>query len=687
MTEPTPDLQSPASSLSRDEAEGIVQALRREIRRHDYLYFVEGRPEIADARYDELFARLKELEEAHPELVTPDSPTRRVGEAPREGVPTAEHAAPMLSLDSSQDPDEVRRFHDRVLRGLGTDEVEYILEPKLDGVSMELVYEEGVLVRAVTRGNGRVGEEVTPNVRTIPSVPLRLRDDDRPAPEFLSVRGEVLMPLPAFETLNRTLMEHGEEPFANPRNATSGAIRQLDSAVTARRPLDCRAYDVLVVRGASFETDSEGVRALREWGLVTPDPIRTARSVEEILEYHAEFVRDRDALEYEIDGVVIKVNDRAARERLGSTSRHPRWAMAFKFEPRKEVTRIEQIAVQVGRTGVLTPVALLLPVEVGGVTVSRATLHNREELVRKDIREGDQVRVQRAGDVIPQVVEVIPEVGRERAEAFRMPETCPNCGTPVSVKGPLTFCPNRFGCTAQLKGRISHFASRNGLDIEGLGDETAALLVDRGLVTDLADLFSLEEEDLIPLPGFAEKSAANLVAAIQARRTTEMARFLFGLGIPEVGVKVARDLAEHFRSLETLRGADREALEEVPGIGPTMSELIADFFADDRNAAAVDAVVARMERLTVPEPGRTGGALEGKTFVFTGGLESMSRSRAGKLVESAGGRAASSVSGSTDYVVAGEGAGSKLEKARELGVTLLSEEEFLGLLGKAGVEA
>jgi DNA ligase (NAD+) len=686
MTEPTPDLETPAASLPRDEAEGTVEALRREIRRHDYLYFVEGRPEIADARYDQLFARLKELEETHPELVTPDSPSQRVGEAPREGVPTAEHAAPMLSLDSSQDPDEVRRFHDRVLRGLGVDEVEYILEPKLDGVSMELVYENGVLVRAVTRGDGRVGEEVTPNVRTIPSVPLRLREDDHPAPGFLSIRGEVLMPLPAFETLNRTLMEHGEEPFANPRNATSGAIRQLDSAVTARRPLVCQAYDVLVVRGASFETDTEGVQALREWGLVTPDPIRTARSVDEILEYHAAFVRDRDALEYEIDGVVIKVNDLAARERLGSTSRHPRWAMAFKFEPRKEVTRIEQIAVQVGRTGVLTPVALLLPVEVGGVTVSRATLHNREELVRKDIREGDQVRVQRAGDVIPQVVEVIPEEGRERAEPFRMPETCPNCGTPVSVKGPLTFCPNRFGCTAQLKGRIVHFASRNGLDIEGLGDETAALLVDRELVTDLADLFGLEEEELIPLPGFAEKSAANLVAAIQARRTTELARFLFGLGIPEVGVKVARDLAEHFRNLEALRGADREALEEVPGIGPTMSELIVDFFADERNAAAIDAVAARMERLTVPESGEAGSALEGKTFVFTGGLESMSRSRAGKLVESAGGRAVSSVSGSTDYLVAGEGAGSKLEKARELGVTVLSEEEFLGLLGEAGVE-
>jgi len=407
--------------------------------------------------------------------------------------------------------------------------------------------------------------------------------------------------------------------------------------------------------------------------------------VDEILAYHAEFARERDALPYEIDGVVIKLNNLGARERLGSTARHPRWAMAFKFEPRKEVTRIEQIAVSVGRTGVLTPVALLLPVEVGGVTVSRATLHNREELERKDIREGDLIRVQRAGDVIPQVVEVIPEEGRERSEPFRMPEQCPNCGTPVEVKGPLTFCPNRFGCVAQLKGRIVHFASRHGLDIEGLGEETAALLVDRGLVTELADLFDLTEEDLVPLPGFAEKSAKNLVAAIRARRSTELARFLYGLGIPEVGAKVARDLALHFRNLGALRKADREALEEVPGVGPTMSELITDFLSDERNAAAIDAVAEKMEALTVPDVPAEGGALEGRTFVFTGGLESLTRSRAKELVELAGGRATSAVSGETDYVVAGEGAGSKLARAEELGVEVLTEKDFLALLGEAGI--
>jgi DNA ligase (NAD+) len=494
------------------------------------------------------------------------------------------------------------------------------------------------------------------------------------------------MRLSAFETLNQGLLEHGEEPFANPRNATSGAIRQLDSSITARRPLELLAYDILEVRGAAFRTDLEGLQALEEWGFPVPERAALVRSVEEILAYHAAYDRDRDELDYEIDGIVVKVNDLNERADLGTTSRHPRWALAFKFEPRKEVTRIERIAVQVGRTGVLTPVALLLPVEVGGVTVSRATLHNREELERKDVREGDRVRVQRAGDVIPQVVEVVPEEGRERNPPFTMPGTCPNCGTPVELRGPFTLCPNRFGCSAQLKGRIVHFASRHGLDIEGLGEETAALLVDRELVTDLADLFDLGVEALLPLPGFALKSATNLVEAIQARRTTELRRFLFGLGIPEVGVAVAADLARHFRSLEALRGADQEALEAVKGIGPIMSEQIMAFFADERNALAIDAVAAKMEGLEVEAPAGEGGALEGKRFVFTGALEAMSRSRAKKLVEGLGARATSSVSGETDILVAGDAAGSKLTRARELGVEVLDEEGFLALLRDHGVQ-
>jgi DNA ligase (NAD+) len=473
-----------------------IETLRGEIRRHDYLYHVKGEPELSDGAYDDLFRRLQALEAEHPELVTPDSPTQRVGADPRTDLPTVAHEAPMLSLDSSKDPDELRRFDERIRKGVDGHEVVYVLEPKLDGVSIELVYEEGVLTRAVTRGNGREGEAVTENVRTIGSVPLRLRGDARPVPRMLSVRGEVLMRLSAFERLNEGLLEQGSEAFANPRNATSGALRQLDSSITASRPLECLAYDILAVDGAVFRSDLESVGALREWGLVVPERIETARTVEEILAYHAGFERDRDTLDYEIDGIVVKLDALDDRADLGSTSHHPRWAMAFKFEPRKEVTRIDRIAVQVGRTGVLTPVALLRPVEVGGVTVSRATLHNREELERKDVREGDHVRIQRAGDVIPQVVEVVerPAGAGERSGPFLMPTHCPNCGTEVEERGPFTYCPNRFGCSAQLKGRIVHFASRQGLDIEGLGDETASLLVDREMVAELADLFDLTAE-------------------------------------------------------------------------------------------------------------------------------------------------------------------------------------------------
>jgi DNA ligase (NAD+) len=675
---------TPAHEMDRAQAEAEAAALRKVLRRHDFLYYVEARPEISDGEYDALYRRLVELERAFPGLATPDSPTQRVGEEPREGLPTISHTAPMLSLDSTKDEAELRRFDERVRKAVG-EAVQYLVEPKLDGASLELVYEGGVLARAVTRGNGQEGEGVTENVRTIPSVPLRLRDEVRPLPPFLAVRGEVIMHLSDFEELNQRLLEEGADPFANPRNAAAGALRQLDPRITAARPLDLLAFDILAVSGIGFREDMEMVAALRDWGLKTPDRVQLVRGVEEILLYHQEFFRDRDELPYEIDGIVIKVNDLSARLAMGTTSRHPRWALAFKFEPRKEVTRIERIVVSVGRTGVLTPVALLLPVEVGGVTVARASLHNREELERKDVREGDLVRVQRAGDVIPQVVERIQEEGRERHGPFRMPEECPACGTEVAVRGPFTLCPNRFGCPAQLKGRLVHFGSRNALDIEGLGEETAALLVEQGLVRELADLFDLREEDLEPLPGFARKSAANLVQAIRRRKAVDLQRFLFGLGIPEVGQAVARDLALHFGTLDAVREADRERLEAVSGIGPRMSELIVEFLHEEENARAIDAVVEKGMELISPSRA-SGQGLGGKKFVFTGTLSGMSRGEAKALVEGAGGRVAGSVSSETSFVVAGQDAGSKLARARELGVTVLGEGEFLDLLLDAGVE-
>ncbi len=669
---------------SREEAEARIGPLREEIRRHAHLYYVHARPEIDDAEYDRLFTLLQAIEEAYPDLVTLDSPTQRVGAEPIEQFESFEHMAPMLSLDSSQDADDVRRFDERMRKALEAD-VAYVIEPKLDGASIELVYEDGLFARAVTRGNGRIGEGVTENLRTIPSVPLKLRTDVRPAPELLAVRGEVIIYVSQFEALNESMVERGLQPYVNPRNSAAGSIRQLDPRITAQRPLEVLAYDVLAVRGAAFDTHLAASRALADWGFKLPERIEPASSVEELLDYHARFEADRDELDYEIDGVVIKLDDFAARDRLGATSHHPRWALAFKFEPRKEVTRIERIAVSVGRTGVLTPVALMRPVMVGGVTVSRASLHNREEVARKDVREGDLVRIQRAGDVIPQVVERIAEEDHERSEPFSMPEACPACGTRVYEEGPRTICPNRLACPAQLKGSIVHMGSRTGLDIEGLGEETANLLVDRGLVEELADLFDLTAEDLLPLDGFAEKSASNLAEAIQARRKTELARFLYGLGIPEVGATVARDLAAHFRDVEKVLEADAEQLEAIDGIGPIMSEKIRAFLTDPLNRAHIDAVLARgFELEAPPEPEGTG--LAGLKFVFTGGMEAMSRSAAKARVESVGARVSSSVSKETDYVVAGADPGSKYDKAVGLGLKILTEEEFVALLREHGLE-
>jgi DNA ligase (NAD+) len=766
-----PEQQLPAAAAASRAGE-----LRHEIRHHDYLYYVRDAPEVSDELYDRLFRELQAIEESFPELRTADSPTQRVAGQPLASFPTVEHAAPMLSLDSDQDPAALRRFDERLRKALAErrpgEPVHYVLEPKLDGASIELIYEQGVLARASTRGDGRRGEGVTQNVRTIPAVPLRLREGRRPVPPFVAVRGEVIMHAANFEKLNESLLAAGKEPFANPRNAAAGALRQLDAQITAARPLDLYAYDILswgggdpapdparqaAAAGAPGATSVPGAKdaagvpgapgapgaagapdaavapgaappvasqwdvlaTLAEWGLRVNGLARRAESLEEVFAYHAELEARRDDLGYEIDGVVIKLDDLGAREAVGWTSRHPRWAFAFKFPPRKEVTRILSILPSVGRTGVVTPVALMLPVEIGGVTVARATLHNREEVARKDVREGDRVRVQRAGDVIPQVIERIEEPDRERGPEWRMPAACPSCGAPLAERGPFTVCPNAFQCPAQLAGRIVHFASRGALDIEGLGDETAKLFVAEGLVRQLPELFDLEPEQLVGLPGFAEKSAQKLVEALARAADVELARFLYGLGIPEVGSAVARDLARHFGGFAALRAAGEAELQQVRGIGPRMSEQIVAFFAEPRNAAILDALLARVrlreapprpapaagaaalaEAGAVPEggaaaAGAAGGStaaagaaagqpLAGKKFVFTGSLERLPRRDAEALVEALGARATGSVSKATDYVVVGEEPGSKAEKARRLGVTVLDEAAFLALLAEHG---
>jgi DNA ligase (NAD+) len=745
----------PGAETSRTPAAAESRAadLRREIRHHDYLYYSRDAPEISDEQYDRLFRELAALEESFPELRTPDSPTQRVAGQPLDSFPTVEHAAPMLSLDSDQDPAALRRFDERLRKTLAEHRpgtaVAYVLEPKLDGASIELVYEDGVLTRAATRGDGRRGEGVTQNVRTIPSVPLRLRptgsalrgvpqghldhaaaapgggrgrEGERPPPPFVAVRGEVIMHAEGFEKLNESLLAAGKEPFASPRNAAAGALRQLDPQITAARPLDLYAYDVLAWGDQEPPVASqwEVLATLAEWGLRVNGLARRAESLDEVFAYHAELEARRDDLGYEIDGVVIKLDDLAAREAAGWTSRHPRWAFAFKFPPRKEVTRILSILSSVGRTGVVTPVALMLPVEIGGVTVARATLHNREEVARKDVREGDRVRVQRAGDVIPQVVERIEEPERERAPEWRMPAVCPSCGTPLVERGPFTVCPNAFQCPAQLAGRIVHFSSRGALDIEGMGDETAKLLVAQGLVRQLPDLFDLRAEQLLGLPGFAEKSSQKLVEALARAARVELARFLYGLGVPEVGSAVARDLARHFGGFAALRAAGDEELQQVRGVGPRMSEQIVAFFHDPQNSVILGALLARVQLVEAPPapaaaaagPARKGATADaagatsdadgpaaaagagsgetagqpfaGKKFVFTGSLERLSRHDAQALVESLGARVTGSVSKATDYVVVGEEAGSKADNARRLGVPTLDEAAFLGLLREHG---
>ncbi len=659
-----------------------IEALRQEIRRHDYLYFVKDRPEISDQEYDRLFRELLDLEAAHPDLVTPDSPSQRVGAAPLSELKKVTHERRMLSLDSVTDEEEVRTFDKRVRRDLGIDAVRYTAEPKYDGLSIELVYDDGRFTRGATRGDGTIGEDVTVNLRTIRSLPLQLQPDpDRPA--HLVVRAEAYMRLDEFQKLNRRMAERGEEPFANPRNAAAGSIRQLDSRITAERPLVVTCYEIMALGGVPPRTHWEELEVLARWGLPVPVQRRRCETIDDVIAFHHEIEPQREQLPFEIDGIVVKVDRRDWQDALGEKSRSPRWGLAFKFTPRQEVTQVQDIGVSVGRTGAVTPFALLKPVEVGGVTISRATLHNADEVARKDIRVGDTVRIERAGDVIPAVVERVPVPGERRAEPFRMPERCPVCGSRLSREGAYYYCSGKAACLAQLQGELEHFGSKIALDIDGLGEKTVAQLVDRGLVKDLSDLFALTAEQLVTLDGFAERSASLLHEAIRRSKRVTLERFLIGLGIRNVGEHIARVLARRFGTLDAIMAADREAFEQVREIGPQIAESLESFFKEERNRR----VIARLrelglELLETPQgpQGRRPQPLEGKTFVFTGGLSGFAREDAKRRVEELGARASSSVSKRTDYVVAGTDPGSKLEEAKRLGVKVLSEAEFAELL-------
>ncbi|MFC2077549.1 NAD-dependent DNA ligase LigA [Candidatus Bipolaricaulota bacterium] len=659
-----------------------IRRLREALNRHNYLYFVLDAPEVSDAEYDALMRRLIALEADHPSLITPDSPTQRVGAPPSNGFGSAPHAVPMLSLANAFSEAELRDFDRRVRALLSADPVRYVAEPKLDGLSIELVYREGRLVQGSTRGDGRTGEDVTSNLRTLRSVPLRLRTDELPAPAVLEVRGEVYVDKADLATLNKERDAAGLLPFANPRNLAAGSLRQLDPRVTAERPLKMYAYDVGRFDGIHIESQQELLSALPRLGIRANPLFAICEGIEEAIAFYERVREDRDRLPYETDGIVLKVDDFEARRDAGEISRSPRWAIAGKFPAETEITRLLDIAISVGRTGVLTPVAVLEPVRVRGVEISSATLHNEDEIRNKDLRIGDTVVIQRAGDVIPQVVESLPEERTGSERRFVMPSACPVCGScVVRLEGEVARRCMNTGCPARIKQSLLHFVSRGALDVEGLGPKLVEQLVERGIVKRLGDLFRLDRDTLAGLERMGSTSAENLLTALRQAASPSLRRFVFALGIPEVGERTAEILAEAFGSLQAIASADVEALVALPDIGPRTAEAVVEFFRSAENSQGIaDLLEAGLSIRRSPRSDPGPAPLDGKRFVLTGTLESMTRQEAGERVKALGGSVSSSVSGKIDFVVIGEHPGSKAARAEELGVEMLSEQAFLALL-------
>lgn len=654
---------------------GEIELLRQEIRKHDYLYYVRDNPEVTDYQYDQLLKKLQQLEKEHPELVTPDSPTQRVSGLAAPTFAPVKHTVPMLSLDNTYSHEELEEWAARVDKGLKGAACEFVVEPKIDGVGLAAVYRDGLLATGATRGDGETGEDITPNSKTIRSIPLKLSGKNIPA--FVDIRGEVYMEKKEFAALNKKISEAGEEPFANPRNAAAGSLRQKDPMVTASRPLRFFVHSYGKIEGGDrFETHWEFLETCRKMGLRPAEHSKLFDNFEKVTEYCAEFEKKRDGLPYEIDGMVVKVNSLAQQKLLGFTMKSPRWAIAFKFAARQASTKVNAIRVQVGRTGVLTPVADLEPVELSGVTISHATLHNFDEIERLGVAEGDTVLIERAGDVIPKVVKVVKKSGDH--PKFRIPKQCPACGEPVTKEKEEEVayrCMNP-SCPAQLEGGLIHFASRGAMDIEGMGESAVQQLVKTGKVRDFDGIYRLEKKDLLELELFKDKKAEKLLAAIEKSKKQPLSRLLYGLGIPNVGEKASQVLAERFGSLDALASADKEQLTSINEVGPVMAESVTDFFGQ----ASVKKLIQHFKSLglNMKEPEREKGEqkLAGLTFVFTGELKNRTRADAEALVRTLGGNPTSSVSKKTDYVVAGEAAGSKLEKAKKLGVKILDEAGF-----------
>src|SRR5271155_4411634 len=663
-----------ASAAIKKEIEG----LRGKLRHHEHRYYVLDDPEISDAAYDKLMQKLKALEAAHPELITPDSPTVRVGGTPREGFQTVRHARAMLSLDNAFSYDALRDFDRRVRQGSGREKIEYVAEHKFDGLSISLQYENGILERGVTRGDGTTGEDVTPNVRTIRSIPLRMDAallKKTKLPATFEVRGEVLMTRKSFEAMNRHQEQTGGKIFVNPRNAAAGSVRVLDPSITAQRRLEFFAYYLLVDGAEPFPKHSESLQALKQLRFRASDDWKLCEGIDEVLAYCDAWEPKREALPYEIDGVVIKVNSTPIQHELGFTAKAPRWAIAYKYPARQETTVVNDIRVQVGRTGTLTPVAVLEPVQVGGVTVSRSTLHNMDEIERLGLQIGDTVLIERAGEVIPHVLKVVKE-GAHR-KPFRMPKNCPECGSAIhKAEDEVAYRCVNAACPAKRKESLLHFASRHAMDIDGLGDKIVDQLVDKGMVKDVADLYSLKLDDVAELERMAEKSAQNLLDGITASKKQPLARLIYALGIRFVGERTAQLLAEHFSTLDEFSGASEEQLTEVAEIGPKVAAAIAEFFSEPANRNLIKKLAKAGVNPSAAKRTVSSDKFAGKTFVFTGTLANRTREAAGELVQQHGGKVSGSVSKKTDYVVSGADAGSKLEKARELKVTVLSETEF-----------
>jgi len=667
--------------MKKKDVKKRIDELRREIKKHNRLYYTEGKPEISDSKYDSLLNELRQLERTHPEYRSPDSPTRTVGAPIPDKFKKVEHISIMLSLESVNTEKAAEHFDENCGKSAGG-KVDYVCEPKLDGLSIELVYEDGEFVRGSTRGDGKTGEDVTLNLKTVDTVPKKLKGGN--PPRLLAVRGEVLMHIKDFQRLNKRQAADGKEPFANPRNVAAGSMRQLDWRITAQRKLKVYCYRVLSISGGMPKTQNDALKYLKELGFKTSPEARHCRGIREAISYHHHLEEKRDDLDYEIDGVVIKVNDISLQEKLGVRTTTPRWAVAYKFEPRKEVTRIEDIVVQVGRTGVLTPLALLQPVEVGGVTVSRATLHNMDQVEKLGVKTGDYVKVERAGDVIPYISSVVKEKRSGKEKAFRMPEKCPSCGTRIVREDVFYRCPAGLACPAQMKEEIKHYASKAAVDIEGFSDKTVELFHDKGLIKSVSDLYKLKRDDILELEGWKEKKTDNLIAAIDKAREITLDRFIYGLGIRNVGKHISTLLAKKFGTLDKIMKAGREELIEINEIGPEIAESIIDFFSAEKNRGEIKKIREQGVKIKDREkagPGAGGkGRLAGKKFVFTGSLESMSRSDAQKAVEKEGGEALSSVSSGTDFVVAGEEPGSKLEKAKKKGVKVIDEKEFIRMI-------